>query len=237
MPLAFQSRRVDTITVVTCAGRLVEGESAALQHHLDGVLRWGPDLLLHVGAVEFVDSSGLGLLTRYLLRTRNAGGGVKLCAVPGQLRDVLRMTKLETVLESHDSEADAIAAFYQRAPSARAPLRFDADVLCVETSPDLLVYVGEILRQAGYRVTTAAHLPDALILLTVKQPKVVVLSTAMQMAAGTQTAETFHARAAALPVVVLPPDFAQQDPGVSGQWLLSQVRAILGAAAATPGQA
>jgi anti-sigma B factor antagonist len=229
MPLSFHSRRVDTITVVTCTGRLIADESAALQQHLDEVLRWGPDLLLHVGAVEFVDSSGLGLLTRYLARTRNAGGGVKLCAVPNQLREVLRITKLGTVLESHDSEREAIAAFYQRGAATAAPLSFATDILCVEPSADLLVYVGEVLRQAGYRVTTAAHWPDALILLTVKQPKVVVMSAALQ-AAETHTAATFHARAAARPVVVLPADFARQDPGVSGAWLLGQVRAILGAA-------
>ena len=55
MPLSFHSRRIDRITVVTCAGRIVEGESAALKHHLDTALEVFPYLILHVGAVEFID--------------------------------------------------------------------------------------------------------------------------------------------------------------------------------------
>jgi anti-sigma B factor antagonist len=228
MALTFASRRVDTITVVTCAGRIIEGETAALQRYLDGVLRLDPQLVLHVGGVEFIDSSGLGFLARYVMRTRSAGGSVKLCAVPPHVTEVLRVTRLGTIFECHASEAEAIAAFYQRAPSSAASSLLNTDILCVETSADVLAYVGEMLRQAGYAVTTAANLPDALTLLKAAQPKVVVMGDALRAAAGTQTAENFNALAAATPAVVLPADFSRQEAGKAGDWLLSQVRTLLG---------
>lgn len=232
MPLSFQSRRVDTFTVVTCAGRIVEGDSAALQRHLDDVIRWDPHVILHMGGVEFIDSSGLGFLARYLIRSRSAGGNVKLCAVPPQVSEALRVTRLATIFECHGSETEAIAAFYQRGPSSGTSAHFNTDILCVETSTDVLVYVGEVLRQAGYAVTTAVNLPDALILLKVKQPKVVVVGAALRAAAGTRTAETFNTLAAAMPTVVLPADFSRREAGEAGDWLLGQVRTLIGESSA-----
>ncbi len=228
MALSFASRRVDTITVVTCAGRIVEGETAALQRYLDGELRLDPRLVLHVGGVEFIDSSGLGFLARYVMRTRNSGGGVKLCAVPPHVTEVLRVTRLGTIFDCHASEAEAIAAFFRPGPSSDASSRLNTDILCVETSADVLVYVGEMLRQAGYAVTTAANLPDALTLLKVTRPKAVVMGNALQAAGGTQTAESFNALAAATPTVVLPAGFSRQEAGAAGDWLLSQIRTLIG---------
>ena len=63
MALAFHSRYVGEVTVVTCAGRIVEGDdSAAFQAHLDALILVNPQILLHLGEVTFVDSAGLGML-------------------------------------------------------------------------------------------------------------------------------------------------------------------------------
>src|SRR6266700_7383541 len=111
MAIAFDTRRVGDIAVVKVHGRIVEGaESLALQKHLDGLVPFGAHILLDLAGVEFLDSSGLGLLVRYLTRTRNAHGNLKLCAPSAQISDVLRVTRLQGVLESHASEDAAIAA-------------------------------------------------------------------------------------------------------------------------------
>src|ERR1700758_3207702 len=82
VPLSFQSRRVGDITVVTCSGRIVAGaEATALQQHLTDLLHHDPYLILHLGAVDFIDSSGVGLLVRFFSRTQQAGGNLKLCDV------------------------------------------------------------------------------------------------------------------------------------------------------------
>src|SRR5262245_44651528 len=84
--IAFDTRRVGDIAVVRVTGRIVEGaDSAALQKHLDGLIPFGPHVLLNLEAVEFLDSSGLGLLVRYLTRMRNVHGNLKLCALSPQI--------------------------------------------------------------------------------------------------------------------------------------------------------
>src|SRR5215471_2122594 len=104
MAISFETRRVGDIAVVRVTGRLVEGdEAAALQKHIDGLMPFGPQLLLNLSAVDFMDSSGLGLLVRYLTRTRNAHGNLKLCALPRQLEEVLRITRLQGVFDPYAS--------------------------------------------------------------------------------------------------------------------------------------
>ena len=81
MSLLFESRRVGHVTVVTCSGRMIAGtNTAALQQYLDELLPLNPRVVLHLGGIEFIDSSGLGLLVRYLTRAHNAGGTMRLRA-------------------------------------------------------------------------------------------------------------------------------------------------------------
>ena len=230
MPLSLQSRRVADITVVKCSGRLVEGnEAAALQQHLEDLLPYDPYIILDLGDVDFIDSSGLGLLVRFLARTRTANGSLKLCAVPDKIGEVLRVTKLGTIFESHESEAEAISAFYRPAKSNTASFRFNTDILCVEKSADALAYIRELLSQAGYGVMTAGNLPDALILLQATRPKVVVVGAELRSAIGTRTAEAFNRLADRLSLVELPADFSSHDAGEAGHKLLEQVRTIMSA--------
>ena len=191
MPLSLQGRSVGDITVVKCGGRIIEGaESAALRQHMNDLLPNAPWIVLHLGGIDFIDSSGLGLLVRIL--TRTGLGNLKLCAVSAKIADMLRITKLSTVFDSYESEADAIEAFYEHAnrpdkPSAVLP----ANILCVDKSVDLLNYIGELLRQAGLSVITVDNLPDALILLKATRPKLVVVSAEVRSAKDTWTAEVF----------------------------------------------
>ena len=93
MPLSVQSRRVGDITVMMCRGRIVEGsESSALQQHV-GVPSQDPCIVLNLCDVDFIDSSGLGLLVRLLTRCRAAGGDLKLCAVPGRIDDRVALAR------------------------------------------------------------------------------------------------------------------------------------------------
>ena len=230
MPLSFQSRSVGDITVVKCDGRIIEGaESAALRQHMNDLLPNAPWIVLHLGDVHFIDSSGLGLLVRILTRTGH--GNLKLCAVSAKIADMLRITKLATVFDSYESEADAIAAFYEREKRPGKPLPFlPANILCVEKSVDLLNYIGELLRQAGFSVITVDNLPDALILLKASRPKLVVVSAEVRSAKDTWTAEVFNELVDALSVIELPVDFGTHDPSETGQQLVDRVRVVIGAA-------
>ncbi len=225
MPLSLEHRRIGDIVVVTCTGRLVEGaESAALQRLLDEILQFGPYVILHVGAVEFIDSAGVGLLVRYNTRTRNRHGGMTLCAPSPKLVAVLKATRLHQAFDLHDSEAAAITAFYERAASGGSSSHLSANVLCVLESPDVQAYVREILGRNGYGVLTASNVPDALVLLQAARPKLVVVSAELAQARGTNAAEKFRRLVDALPLIELPFDFSQRDPGEAARLLLNQLR-------------
>jgi len=227
VPLTLDHRRIGDITVVTCDGRIVEGaESLALRHLLDELLPFGPHLVLHVGAVEFVDSSGLGLLARYAARTRKAGGGIRLCAPSMKFASVLKATRLEQIFDSHESEADAITAFYRGSPTGAPVPALGADILCVVESIDVQSYVRELLGQTGCYVLTAGNLPDALVLLQATHPKLVVITAALRQTRSTHAAEKFNRLADNLPVIELPAEFSSIDAGDAGQALLERVRTL-----------
>src|SRR5215470_17912888 len=101
MPLQIMSRQVGKIRIVKCSGRIVAGaESDSL---LDYVQRFIPSeryFVLHLGDIEFVDSTGLGLLVRLLTSARIAHGDLKLSNVVGTIAHTLKITNLCSILET-----------------------------------------------------------------------------------------------------------------------------------------
>ena len=225
MPVSLESREVGSITVIKCAGRLVEGaECEALHRHLSDALRDRPFVILNLGGVDFIDSSALGLIVRFHARARSAGGQLKMCGVGIRIRQVLIITRLETILEAYQSEDEAISSCYLAAAPDGGTSRVGADILCVDSSLDVLAFVRELLKQEGYGVVAATNLPDALILLKATRPRMLVIGADLRAARDTSTAQTFNQLADPLSVVTLSPDFSSHDAGVAGQQLLEQVR-------------
>jgi anti-sigma B factor antagonist len=234
MTLSLRHRRVGDISVFTCQGRIIEGpESARLGDEIGRLLPHEPFIVLDLAGVEFLDSAGLGLLVRMLGRVRAAGGGLKLCALPPRLTEILRMTRLQATLESYPAEAEAIAAFYDDPAAADAGDLY-TDILCVDSSPDLLAYVRAVLREAGYGVTTAANIYDALILLRATRPRAVVVGAGLRAARGTESAETFNRTADALPVIELEAGFSSEDAGDAARRLLDRLKDALGSPGRPP---
>jgi DNA-binding response OmpR family regulator len=107
--------------------------------------------------------------------------------------------------------------------------RLRTDILCVETSDDVLAFVRQLLGQAGYGVQTANNLPDALMLLKAARPKLLVIGAGIRAAHGTQAAETFQRLASSVSIVELPDDFSNRDAGAAAHSVLAQVRTFIGA--------
>src|SRR5271170_8395929 len=81
--LSLDTRDVGRVTIVQCNGRIVAGgESDSLRAHVTWLLRDRRDIVLHLGEVGFIDSSGLGTMVRALTTIRQARGDLKLCNVP-----------------------------------------------------------------------------------------------------------------------------------------------------------
>ena len=117
--LSLDTREVGRVTIVHCNGRIVAGgESESLRAHVAWLLRDRRSIVLHLGAVGFMDSSGLGTIVRTLTSARQARGDLKLCNVPEHVRKVLELSHLTSLFDTHESEEKAVAAFYR--PGARA---------------------------------------------------------------------------------------------------------------------
>jgi len=227
MSLSFRSRIVGDVTVLQCDGAIVEGAAAAaLRHHVTDVLDRTPAIVLDLRGVHFIDSSGLGVLVRILARTGH--DNLKLCGLTSRISETMRITRLSTVFDAHESEAEAIAAFYRQSPGTNQPSVFLApSVLCVDRSPDLLTYMREVLRQAGFRVMTSDNLPDAVTLLKATSPKVVLVAGDMRAAGTTGIVETFNRLLERVSVVEVPTGFAREDPSDTGPRLVDQVRRLI----------
>jgi len=224
MQLSLDHRPVGDATVVTCRGRLIDGaESAALQQSLDALIPRTRHVVLHLGEVEFIDSSGLGLLVRYLARAQRSTATLSVCAVSPKIDEVLRITKLKTVFPPYETEALAITEVHRRDTTHDDAAK--TTVLCVDASSDVTAYIRELLKAAGYRALTALNLPDALVLLVATRPTVVVVSAELNGVRGTRAAEEFHRLAAARSLVLLPAGFSAQDAGHAASEVLSAVRA------------
>jgi anti-sigma B factor antagonist len=112
MNLKMDTRDVNSVTVVSCHGRVMFGEEAtALRDNLKQILSLHQKIVLNLSDVSYIDSGGLGTLVGVYSTARSGGADIKLCGLGQRLQDVLQVTKLVTVFEAYDTEAQAIAAF------------------------------------------------------------------------------------------------------------------------------
>jgi anti-sigma B factor antagonist len=112
MPLELTTRSVAGSTVISCSGRIVLGdESAKLRHVVKEELEECNQIVLDLGGVGHIDSTGLGTLVGLHASARKAGGSIKLANLNRHLCDVLGITRLLTIFELFDSAEDAAATF------------------------------------------------------------------------------------------------------------------------------
>jgi anti-sigma B factor antagonist len=111
--LKITTRQVDGITILDLSGRITLGEgSVQLRDATRDLLSKGSKLiLLNLGDVNYIDSSGIGELVSAYTTVRNQGGELKLLNLTKKVHDLLQITKLYTVFDVKDDEASAIASF------------------------------------------------------------------------------------------------------------------------------
>jgi anti-sigma B factor antagonist len=236
--LSFEVRRVGDASVIRCSGRMAEGsESAALLRMVGDILPHTRLIVLNLEGIQSIDSGGLGLLVRVATRIQSGGGRVKTCALSPKVADVLHITHLEQVFDIYTLEEDAIAAFHAPVKSADGSMEFVyANILCAVRSADVLTYTSEVLRQAGYDVLTADNLADAVTLIKVMKPKLVVTTPELRAVRETAEGQAFGRLTASTWVVELPTNLSKEDAGESAKSLLERVSQVIGApgAAARP---
>jgi anti-sigma B factor antagonist len=113
--MGFQvaARERDHIIVVDVVGRLTLTDSRTQLRDLVHVFTSNghKKFLVNLEGVDFVDSNGLGELTRCFCSVRQAGGEMKLLHVNARVQALLEMTRIDTLFEIHAEELAALEAF------------------------------------------------------------------------------------------------------------------------------
>jgi anti-sigma B factor antagonist len=222
MKLSIETRDVGKVTIVRCKGRLVAGgEVEALRTHIAHLLRDRRAIVLHLGEIVFIDSSGLGTMVRTLTSTRQVRGDLKLCDVPEHVRKVLQLSHLTKLFDSHESEDNAVSAFYRARTPVEQPASAGKSVLCIDTNADVVTYIRELLHRAGYDVHTSNNLRDGLILMRVTRFDLVLAGAGLTASPATDKA--FRDACAALPYVELEGNFSTLEAGEATSGLLRKI--------------
>ena len=113
MSLKTSTRQVDGVTIVDCSGRITLGEGSVILRDavLDLLAKNQKKILLNLGEVTYIDSSGIGELVSAFTTVRNQGGELKLLNLTKKVHDLLQITKLYTVFDVKEEETSAIKAF------------------------------------------------------------------------------------------------------------------------------
>ncbi|MGB7189715.1 MAG: STAS domain-containing protein [Acidobacteriaceae bacterium] len=113
MSMKVSTRQVDGVTILDLSGRITLGEgSVQLRDAVRDLLAKGQkQILLNLGDVNYIDSSGIGELVSAYTTARNQGGELKLLNLTKKVHDLLQITKLYTVFDVKDDEASAVSSF------------------------------------------------------------------------------------------------------------------------------
>ena len=113
MSIKLNTRQVGDVSVLDISGRITLGEgSSALRDALRDVVSKGQKkILLNLGEVSYIDSSGIGELVSGFTTVTNSGGQLRLLGLNKRVKDLLQITKLYTVFDVHEDEASAVRSF------------------------------------------------------------------------------------------------------------------------------
>jgi anti-sigma B factor antagonist len=113
MSAKLNTRQVGDVTVIDVSGRITLGEGSSVIRDAmhDLTAKGNKKILLNLGDVTYIDSSGIGELVSGYTSVTNAGGALKLLGLTRRVKDLLQITKLYTVFDVHEDEAHAVRSF------------------------------------------------------------------------------------------------------------------------------
>jgi anti-sigma B factor antagonist len=122
MSLEMNQREDDGVTIVDLRGRLVQGPEVALRECFNELEKAQvKSVILNFKQIDFIDSTGLGMLVAVHSQMERAGGTVRLLGLSKGGAELMVLTKLSTVFQIFDEEQAAINSFFP----GREVKRFD----------------------------------------------------------------------------------------------------------------
>ena len=111
--MKIDARHEQGVTILDPKGKITIGVGdVALRNSVAEALEAGArNLLVNLGGVTTIDSSGIGELVSAYTTVTNRGGKLKLENLPPKVTDILQITQLISVFEVHDNEQEALASF------------------------------------------------------------------------------------------------------------------------------
>ncbi len=111
--LNISERQAGDITILDLDGKITIGEgSVALRNAIRRLLGEGKNkILLNLGGVGYIDSSGIGELVSSFTAVNKEGGQLKLLNLTQKIQDLLAITKLLTVFDVFENEGDALGSY------------------------------------------------------------------------------------------------------------------------------
>src|SRR5215208_4267021 len=113
MDIKLEERHIGRVTMLDIVGRLTMSQPAQrLKDKINSLISQGrTQIVLNLAAVPYIDSAGLGQLVASYGSVLKAGGALKLLNVGARNQELLSITRLLTLFESFDSEAEAVQSY------------------------------------------------------------------------------------------------------------------------------
>lgn len=198
---------------VTCSGRIAIGpETEQLDALLQRLFREVETIDLDLEDVSFLDSSGIGVLVRNLIRAREQSKVLRLAALSPQVRKTLEITSV-------------IGQFRSPQPDS-AQIKPGLRVLFVHPSAEIRTFVTSLLKTRGATVDSCASGYDARLLMSSGDVDVIVVCTESKTEVLTRSGAS---------KVTLPADFFQRSGEEVAQALVSAIKGAMVSAAPSAG--
>jgi len=102
----------DEISIVRVNGEITFSTSGDLRKKLlELVDKGSKKIILNIGGVDYIDSSGMATMVEILQKVKSKSGHLVLCKVKDKVKDILEMVKLKDLFEMFDTEEEAIESF------------------------------------------------------------------------------------------------------------------------------
>ena len=111
--MQIEERAVGDVTILDLKGKMTLGEGdIILKDKVNSLALQGKkQIVLNLADVPYIDSAGLGEIVRTYTTMNRQGGSLKLLNLTKRITDLLSITKLLTVFETYENEADAVSSF------------------------------------------------------------------------------------------------------------------------------
>jgi anti-sigma B factor antagonist len=111
--MKFNVRQNGDVTILDLSGRITIGSGEeALRNAMQDILNSGAKkVVINMGGVTMIDSSGIGELVSAYTTATNRGTKLKLANLPAKVSDILTITQLITVFDVYDTESEAVQSF------------------------------------------------------------------------------------------------------------------------------